>query len=193
MMEASVATKAPAAKPATDIGSIAWGWWNALNPRTTEDGGRIKGDRAALARLRRSNLEAAAVEPATIVLFESLKKKSIEDLGRVAALAGVLACVRENTKGPVARAIGPNAEGDALVSPLRMRRLLAAKGDDAILTAFRRLVAQMDGKASVGDLARNILLWDQEETGDKQRMRFAFDYYRTGSVDAAPALTPATE
>jgi CRISPR system Cascade subunit CasB len=189
MMETAVTQKAPA----TDIGSIAWGWWNDLNPRTTEDGSWIKGDRGALARLRRSNLEAAAVEPTTIVLFESLKQKYIEDLGRVAALAGVLACVRENMKVPVARAIGPNAEGNALVSPLRVRRLLAAKGDDAILTAFRRLVAQMEGKASVGDLARNILLWDKGETGDKQRMRFAFDYYRTGSVDAAPPFQQATE
>jgi CRISPR system Cascade subunit CasB len=192
-MEKTLTQKGSVAKSDPDVGSIAWGWWNALNPRTTEDGRSLKGDRAALARLRRSNLEAIAVEPTTIVLFESLKKKYKEDLGRVAALAGVLACVRENTKGPVARDIGPNAEGDALVSPLRMRRLLAAKGDDAIMTAFRRLVAQMGGKASVGDLARNILIWDQGETGDKKRMRFAFDYYRTGSVDAAPHLQQTTE
>ena len=109
-----------------------------------------------------------------------------EDLGRVAALASVLAHVRESVSGPVARAIGPNADGDALVSSLRLRRLLTAKGDEPIMTAFRRLVAQMDGKANVGDLTRNILVWDRGERGDRQRMRFAFDYYRTGNVDAAP-------
>lgn len=193
MTETALTQKTSPVKSSLDVGSLAWTWWNALNPRIAENGSRISGDSAALARLRRASMETAAVEPATIVLFESLAKKSSYDLGRVAVLAGVLACVRESTKGPVARAIGPNTEGEALVSPLRMRRLLAAKGDDAIMTAFRRLVAQMGGKASVSDLARNVLLWDRDETGDNQRMRFAFDYYRSGAVDTAPPLLQATE
>lgn len=174
-------------------GETARAWWETLQPGKAEAGGS-RGDRAALARLRRASswIEAAA-EPQTIVLFNQLEKKSEHSpkIERVAVLASVLAHVREDDKQnrSVAGVIGapPDKGDEALLKPLRLRRLLAAKDEEAILTAFRRLVAIMGGKANVADLAWNILTWDSERT----RMKFAFDYWRGpapgAETDAAPA------
>jgi len=98
----------------------------------------------------------------------------------------VLAHVRDDDGRGVARAIGAalGKEEEALLKPLRLRRLLTAKGDEAILTGFRRLIALMGGKANIADLARNILFWDHPEIGDRIRMKFAFEYWQAGQ--AAP-------
>ncbi len=79
--------------------------------------------------------------------------------------------------------LGPQGGDDAsaLLSSLRLRRLLTTEGHDAILTAFRRVIALKGGTANVANLATLILNWDNERT----RMKFAFDYWQAGQ--AAPA------
>jgi len=168
-------------------------WWHGLQPNPDFPNGR---NGAALAKLRRAHswVEAAAV-PETITLFRKLEKQYERELPRVAVVAAVLAHVREENKnGSVAGSIGkaPNdSETRAVLSELRLGRLLSVSGDDDILIAFRRLVALMGKTANVADLAEQILYWDHREWGDRHRVNFAFNYWQAG--DAAPALTPATE
>src|SRR5258705_13152103 len=91
----------------------AWSWWDQLQGR--ERGGRrVPGDRAALARLRRSSCVLdAAIEPATAVLYQKLEFELPErDLPRAALLAAVLAHVRDETGEPVARAMGASRSGE---------------------------------------------------------------------------------
>ena len=176
--------------------AAAWSWWNSLQPRETENGYRHPGDRAALARLRRcATPMEAAMEPATIDLFRLLGFPPTDtNLRRVAALAAVLAHVRESTKETLARALGPPQGGkaeEALLKPLRFKRLMGARGPDEILTGFRRAVQLLGGKAKVNDLATLILVWDQDNCGDRARVRFAFDYYNAGAY--APEADPSID
>jgi CRISPR system Cascade subunit CasB len=166
-------------------------WWYDLRPKPEFPNGR---NTAALAKLRRAHswVEAAAV-PETITLFRMLEKKHERDLPRVAVVAAVLAHVREENKnGSVAGSIGkaPNdSDTRAVLSELRLGRLLSVSGDDDILIAFRRLVALMGKTANVADLAEQILYWDHREWGDRRRVSFAFNYWQAGDAAPAPQAT----
>ena len=170
-----------------DQADAAWKWWKSLGPYERDDGSKAPGDRATLAKLRRCN---GVLEPwnerATRELFKKLglTARNTDRLGRVAALASVLAHVREDTaKTKIAAAIGAPGGGEAneaLLKPNRFKALVAARGDDEILTAFRRVVAILDRTANVKDLARLILSWNDDEAGDRARTRFAFDYHGAG-------------
>lgn len=167
-------------------GAKARKWWEDLQP--PKEAGRKSGsNRAALAKLRRcSSWIEAAAQPETALLFNSLGGGSEARFQRVAVLASVLAHVRSDENRKVAEACGPKAgdEATAILSTLRLRRLLTTTGDDAILTAFRRLVALMNDTANVADLAKLILNWDSEWSGEETRMQFAFEYWQAGA--AAP-------
>jgi CRISPR type I-E-associated protein CasB/Cse2 len=100
-----------------------------------------------------------------------------------------LAHVKEETDVSVAGSIGKpvnDADAAAVLSELRLMRLLRTSGDDDILIAFRRLVALMGRTAKVADLAEHILFWDDGEQGDRRRVNFAFHYWKAG--DAAKPL-----
>jgi CRISPR system Cascade subunit CasB len=165
-------------------------WWRALQPREV-NGHRVPGDRAALARLRRCStpLEAAS-EPATIALYRKIGFDHPErDLPRVAALAAVLAHVNPtaNTHDTLARQLGPPPGGEpheAVLKPLRFKRLMTTRGPAETMTAFRRVVHLLDGQVNVHDLARLMLAWDVTGLGDRVRTRFAFDFH--GAAFAAP-------
>ncbi len=158
-------------------------WWEGLQPSKNSDQHARGGDRAALARLRRcATWVEAAAEAETALLFRRIGHGEKSGCGAMAILAAVLAHVRSDETSRVASSIGPQGgdEATALLSPLRLRRLLTTEGDEAILTAFRRLVALKSGSANISDLAQQILSWQSEKT----RMRFAFDYWQAGQ--AAP-------
>lgn len=164
-------------------------WWRSLGPIKTPDGKSLPGDRATLARLRRcSSVLEAATEPATAKLFKALgfDRRNDDHLARVAALAAVLAHVRESGRGKVAHAVGTSGgdANEALLKPFRFRALMAARTPDEVLTGFRRVVALLDRTANVRDLSRVILGWTDDEAGDRVRTRFAFDYH--GAGDYAP-------
>ncbi len=181
-----------------DQADAAWKWWRSLQPMETEDGGKLPGDRATSARLRRcsSPLEAAT-EPATAKLFKALGlAKTDHNIARTAVLAAVLAHVRDEPKPSkrIAEAIGAAAGVDAneaLVKPNRFKHLVSARGDEEILIAFRRVVAMLGRTANVKDLARLILCWTDDEAGDRARTRFAFDYHGAGFAAPAAELTPS--
>lgn len=177
---------------------LARSWWASLQPVDT-DKVKLPGNRAALARLRRcsSPLEAAA-EPETAALFRKLDAHP-NDIGRIAALASVLAHVREMPAraAHIARAIGPPPGGEpeeAIVKPARFKTLMSARTDEEVLIAFRRVVALLDRKANVTNLAELILGWTDDEHGDRVRTRFAFEYHGAGfAAPGADADTDATD
>lgn len=177
----------------TDQSQAVWIWWKSLQPG--EDG-RFRGDRATLARLRRvSSIMEAAADPATAELFRKLgfeQRFAEGELPRAALIAAVLAHVRDDSKEKLARAIGTPRGGEgttALVSPLRLKRMIAAREGDELLIAFRRAIAIMGHAANVRDVARQLLLWTDDRTADSARTRFTFEYHNAG--DAAPDLKSA--
>ena len=158
---------------------IAHDWWTGLR----DPSGR---HRAALARMRRSHTPVDVIqEPEALRLIARLRPFHLND-DRVAALAGVLALVRENEETRVARAVGRRSLDDAQSAQLsegRFRRLMQTEGDD-LMGQMRRLVHMTKGRANVRDLSDAILYW-----GDHIRKRWTFEYYAV----ASPALPPSPD
>ena len=183
-----------------DQANAAYGWWKSLGPSKDEQGRTLPGNRAALARLRRcSTVLDVIAEPATGKLVRALginwrsEDGPPGELERAAALAGVLAHVRESDRRKIATAIGAPPGGDAkeaLLKPTRFRTLMAARTGDELLIGFRRAVAILDRKANIRDLSKVIFGWSDDEAGDRVRTRFAFDFY--GASDYAPQTSTDT-
>lgn len=162
------------------IGDTARAWWRAHLPGSGE--GR-RSDPATFARLRRCSRPVEALaEAATVELWQQLPPEwrdqgdREEKLARTAALAHVLAFVREDipNQHPM-RALGPvrpAAPETAKLKPLRLRQLLAAREPEELAQAFRRLVALADRRINVATLAAALLLW-----GDTVRTRWAFAWH----------------
>ncbi len=103
----------------------------------------------------------------------------------MALTAAVLAHVRADVPGTVARTVGPGTldkPETAKLKPLRFRRLMEAEGPDERLTTFRRLVALADGTLPVADLAVSLLDWTED-----RRRRWIYDYWNAGAPPDAPA------
>lgn len=161
-------------------------WWEQLRPDPSRN---HKGDPGALARLRRGGLQEAALEPATADLYRRIKpfqreKCELDAFETAALIAAVLAHVRYDAEQSVARAAGAQGDNDARVSPLRFRKILATRGAQECLIAFRRLAALLGKTANVGDLAVCLAEWNLDGAGDRRRTRWAFDYYNAAA--AAP-------
>ena len=160
--------------------AIAEAWWRELT--SDEAAGRTNrgARRAALAGLRRAGTPLEVIqEPETLRLITRLPH---ENPDRVAALAGILAFVRESDDRRVARAIGRTSLDDgesAVMSESRFRRLMQVSGDE-LMGAMRRLVRLTKGKANVGDLSFAVLRW-----GDGVKKRWIFEYY--GVDEAEPS------
>ena len=148
--------------------SIAYEWWRKLNPLEAQQSGA---QRAALARMRRAaTLIEVMQEPEAMRLIARLPRNP----ERAAALAGVLAFVRETDKRRVARAVGRASFDDdqsALMSEGRFRRLLQVPQNE-LMEAMRRLVRMTKGTTNVRDLSAAILYW-----GDRVKKDWIFDYY----------------
>lgn len=165
------------------LGEVARAWWRAHVPRPGE--GR-RADPGTFARLRRCGRPVEALaEAATVELWRSLPESwresgdREEKLARTAALAHVLAFVREDTPSqhPM-RVLGPERPDEpesAKLKPVRLRQLLAARDPEELAQAFRRLVAIADRKIDVGELAAALLLWS-----DPVRTRWAFTWHDAG-------------
>lgn len=146
-------------------------------------------NRAVLARLRRADLFDAMQDPATFALYRDLDARDPDDLPAIALCAAVLAGVRDERPEHPARTLGPpslDAIEQALMKPLRFRRLIAADTPQDRLTALRRAVAIADGKMNARELAAACLDWSEQ----RQR-RWIFEYYGAGR--AAPGADVETE
>lgn len=171
-------------------GRIAAAWWRALQPSLSNGERNPRGDRAALARLRRADLPGAMQDPATFVLFRTLGAARPDDLPSVALCAATLAAVRiDDRELHPARQLGapPGARDDrAIMSQLRFRRLIEAVALEDRLTQFRRAIALARGRSNVPELAAACLDWSE-----RRRQRWIFEYYAAGI--AAPASESALE
>jgi CRISPR type I-E-associated protein CasB/Cse2 len=135
--------------PQMGWGQIARHWWRELQD-TNKDGSRNRTrNPAALARLRRAAVPAEALEePSIFDLYRRLgfARRDIERcLTRVAVVAAVLAHIRSDASPSdtgYRRGFAEMLGGEnAIMSPLRFRRLLEATEDRDLLIVFRRAVA----------------------------------------------------
>lgn len=181
--------------PAPRDWDIAARWWRDMQDQTADGVSNRLADRAARARLRRVEGPLAAADPAVLRLYRLLGGEAWNDnrMATAVRLAVVLAHVRDETRGTeggfvpsFARSLGPSIFGgeDAVLKPLRLRALLAAREEADVVRRFRRAVALLGGRVNVRDLARVLILWDRDET----RTRFAFDYFGAGAATPAEAL-----
>ena len=157
-------------------------WWNEFRPRRADeatDPSRARADAGAFARLRRKqNAIDALIEPLTVSLIRRIGvfEQDEEAVCRAAELAVLLAHVRQDDNEPVAaRLRGPNAD-TPVMSPLRFQRLLYAEAGSERLTAFRRAVAMLGGRANVHDLANAYLNFDAPKAGQAIRVRWLLAY-----------------
>lgn len=158
------ATEKKPEKEAASFEGVVLAWW-----RTVLDS---PADRAAMRRC------AAAGEVALLPAYHRLRRdlgQAGEKVGaeRLAVVCAVLSHVREHDgRASFAEQLA-GGEGDkARFSGLRFRRLLAMPSGDELLTGLVRAVRILDGRANVGDLARAVRFW-----GDNERLRWARDYY----------------
>lgn len=172
---------------------IAALWWAELQPNENRPNPSLRaGDRAALARLRRctTTMEAAS-EPAALDLARriGITHGLNGRLGDALLAAIVLAHVRKDDRGAsVARRLGVGGPDQrAVMSPLRLSRLLSADTIEERLIAFRRVVALLDNEVNVANLAAALLDWS-----DRTRVAWAFDYHSVpppGSDSFATAIS----
>jgi len=148
--------------------SSVWRWWRALGEE----------DRAGRAELRRCGTvaEAAFTAPYHRLLRWLGSRLGEGDARRVAALAAVLAHVEDEPADgrSLAKQMGtPGGEGQgALVGDTRFRHLLRNEDPDELMRELIRVVRQLDRKAAVEPLFRDLMRWDE-----RTRMRWAREYY----------------
>ncbi len=166
--------KEPLFTPNSPAGKVLAEWWREL-----------ESDRGARAELRRARSpEDAALIPATIDLITRLRATPVAEhkgwLARIPAIAGLAAHLDHNAAKEVLAL--PNrealpkrmasAKGDRpRVSELRFRRLLQCSRDD-LYRHMIRILAQLDNKAGLFDLADAIFWW-----GPRIHKAWAFAYF----------------
>lgn len=116
-----------------------------------------KGEAADFARLRRcATPTEALLEPPAVELAARLDASRDKALV-AAAIAVALAHVREDVAGKsLARQLGEKSDDRPQLSPIRFNRLMRADGLDNRLTALRRALAVVKGRADVAKLGRDL-------------------------------------
>lgn len=152
--------------------SSAWHWWKSLDE-----------DRGARAELRGCGTAAEVAFTASYhALLRRLGSRMKDaDARRVAAIAAVLAHVeREPTEDTsLARQMGkPKREGQgSSVSDSRFRHILREESPEDLMRELIHVVRQLDRTASVEELFRDLMRWDE-----RTRTRWARDYYEAAPV-----------
>jgi CRISPR system Cascade subunit CasB len=148
-------------------------WWTELQ---SDPGGRGK-----LRRCRRP-IEAQALPPTIDLMVRMGWSPPEEDRydwygERIAAIAMVLAHVREDSTQPVARSLGATGGLDKpRLSNSRWERLCRAEGHEEIATEFTRIVQMVGGTANLADLAFAMLTWDRD-TNRRSKQKWIYAYY----------------
>ena len=166
--------KEPLFTPDSPAGQVLADWWRDL-----------ESDRGARAELRRTRSpEDAALIPVAIDLITRLRATPVTEHrgweSRIPAIAGLAARLDHNAAkevlAPPNRESLPkrmaSAKGDRpRVSELRFRRLLQCSRDD-LYRHMIRILAQLDNKAGLFDLADAIFWW-----GPQIQKTWAFAYF----------------
>lgn len=173
-------------------GEAAFAWWRNLHP---DEAKGHKGDRAALAQLRRAGtLAEALTDPAVMDLIRRVGEATGWRVTPTAwwiaptvVTALTLAHLRKTGAKPMAEVLGHKTDKDspARYSGLRFTRLIRAESDEERLTqlgrAARRLRAD-DLPVDVARLATDLFrLWSNP---DWVRRDWTFQYHQM--TDAAP-------
>ncbi|MGE7415709.1 type I-E CRISPR-associated protein Cse2/CasB [Methylobacterium tarhaniae] len=181
-------------------------WWERLPPGHNGIEAWRLFDRGALARLRRASTPLDVLDEEVVFqLHHGLgygRRQAADILVPVAVAACVLARVAaDNPARSLAAVLGPpygsrDGEPPPLLSPLRLKRLTAARDPDDLLRQLRRAVDLAgDRPVDVAGLGETVLDWLDPERGDRVRAAFAFDYHaaahRPPGRDLEPASPPA--
>ncbi|MEX2165362.1 MAG: type I-E CRISPR-associated protein Cse2/CasB [Sulfuricaulis sp.] len=165
----------PRRKPDDHSFAVLRSWWQNLESD--------KGERAALRRA--ASLTEVMLSPAFHRLLRELRQAGygISDYRypKLAAIAGLAARIKGDGGGSLATCMGTpkSAGGKAVVSELRVRRLLACDDIEELYTLLRRALALLDNQANIADLAGTIWNWvpmDEKRPNDPRR-QLAYDYY----------------
>lgn len=172
----------PQGKPDDPSFTHLLGWWRQLE--------KDKGERAVLRRA--ASLTEVMLSPTYISLLRELRNAGYaignheQPLGKVAAIAGLAAKLKDMTPEGLAKRMGTAKAGGsaATVSELRLRRLLACDDLEELYTLLRRLLAQLDDRANLADLA--AIVWNWSPLDDKSpydpRRQLAYDYYEAAPI-----------
>lgn len=160
-----------------DVGKAAYGWWHEALGDTGKG-------RAARARLRKAASPVEALEQeATHELHARLGRALSARADTLALIAVALANLRESAAEPAA------AQMAGQVSALRFQRLVRVEAPGELIVPLRRALVQIEGKANVSALARDLFYWS-----DAVRTRWCFSYYGAGFAAPQPAeIEPAEE
>ena len=133
-----------------DIGTAALGWWKG----TLSDSGP---GRMARAQLRRCDSPAEALQvEATHRLHRALGDRMTQRADHLALIAVALANIKENPKESAPARMG------ATLSALRFQSLIRTAAPSDLIRPLRRALAQIENKASVAGLARDLFDWTEE-------------------------------
>lgn len=182
---------------------VFWHWWADLQENR---------NRAGRAQIRRAvNAEDLLLLPQVQRLYRELDLRGAlpsasleQSFAQVAAAATIIATVPAEVAAAPPAADAPipghslakllgsppdNSDStNALLKPLRFRRLLQADDSNPMILArdLRRAVRLLKPGAGldVGTLGASILAW-----GPKIRTRWAFDYYQGGAFSSLPELS----
>lgn len=157
-------------------------WWRDLE--------NDKGERAALRRA--ASLTEVMLSPAFHRLLNRLRQAGYAvpegRFPKLAAIAGLAARLKDAEGGPLGGDMGTPKPGGtkARVAELRLRRLLACNDLEELYTLLRRVLALLDDRARLADLATTIWHWvplDESRPGDPRR-DLARDYYAVAPIQS---------
>lgn len=170
-----------------------------------------RGDAGVRARLRRARSRIEVLmEPKAIQLAQRVGRlsksssASDEQIGEALDLARVLAHVKahDGSRRVMQQAgwqtfAGDRRESDAgkdapVLSGIRFRRLLTTDVGESLVTAFVRLVRQLDGTVNVHELSWDFLNWSHPLHGNRVRSKWAFDYF-AAATPASIAINTFTD
>ncbi|MFQ5597415.1 MAG: type I-E CRISPR-associated protein Cse2/CasB [Nitrospiria bacterium] len=149
-------------KPGSESAAILHAWWKGLEDQ--------KGERAALRRT--PSPSEVVFSPAYHRLFRTLPINRV----RLASVAGLVSHIKEDTGTPKSlpqQMASPKiVGGNAIVSGLRFRRILAISDKDALYPLMIRIIRLLGGRLNLLSLAESVYWWNERVWKD-----WAYDYY----------------
>lgn len=181
--------------PTSRDGAAALEWWREIAEK--------RRDRGVLARIRRSRRTVEVLQvPEAIDLARRLGAGAggalDADVRAKLDVARVIAHIREHEPRDHPMRVagwktfpGGRRESEAgderpRLAEARFRRLMQVSHGEEKVAAFVRLIALLDGRVKVDDMASDFIRWSHPLLGDRVRERWAFLYYAAGEFAPLP-------